>query len=243
MAIIRFGDHLIFDAVFTTAGVGTPGLPVLVYVYGPSGILLEPGTLATEIGLGLYTYTFPGARVLDAGEGHYRCVFRTPITTVDRQDQYALWVAKADYYYQDPLLAAVPGPYAAGSAGYALGLLYGNGTVTVIGPLTADGTLHLYVGDSYNPATQPIRFIDGSAGWPDLAGATATLYIGPAFSAAGTLVVPSGLNKEVRVDLAAADTSQLKAGVHRYTLRATWPAPRADVLVLVQGQAAVLPVP
>jgi hypothetical protein len=48
----------------------------------------------------------------------------------------------------DPLRNAVPGSYASGSAGYALGRI-ASGALTVVSPILADGFLRLMGGDAY----------------------------------------------------------------------------------------------
>jgi hypothetical protein len=71
----------------------------------------------------------------------------------------------------DPLLNVVPGAYAAGTAGYALGKI-GTGQVSVVQAVSADGAMLVLVrGDDY--ATEVGRsIVFSSSDWPDLTAAT-----------------------------------------------------------------------
>ena len=83
------GNTLVFDAFFTASGLGATGLTVTVDVWNPAGSRVVTGGTATEIGDGLYTYTFSGAT---STAGNYRAVFKTS-GTADQPQVAALWIA------------------------------------------------------------------------------------------------------------------------------------------------------
>jgi hypothetical protein len=129
----------------------------------------------------------------------------------------------------DPLANAVPGSYAAGTAGYKIGQL-GFTTVNFTAPVLANGNAQLVRGADYYAA-------DGNAlewnqtalnaAWPDLTGATVALTARTpggaalAFSVAAIVVTPSGSNKAVRVEIPRTLTAELAKGAYPFVLAAT----------------------
>jgi hypothetical protein len=77
----------------------------------------------------------------------------------------------------DPLASAVPGAYAAGTAGYKLGLIGTAGSTVPVDSLIA-GEINIVVGDDYNSALlNPKEFT--ASGFPNSAGATCWFGVGP----------------------------------------------------------------
>ncbi len=155
----------------------------------------------------------------------------------------------------DPLLAEVPGSYAAGSAGAALGLvpgikaktdLLGVAGVTVVSPTASGGQLLTIVrGDDYLAA-------DGRApawssdDWPDLTAAAVQLTARDktsgdvALSAAGEVTVAGAGDQTVRVELPTAATSVLRVGAQRYVFDVEATLAGGSVVTLVMGTVNVL---
>jgi hypothetical protein len=108
----------------------------------------------------------------------------------------------------DPLLNEVPGSYAAGTAGAALGRI-GTGTINVVSPLSASGDLTLIAGDDYLDAdSRALSFTNSAGTWPNLTGATITLVAirngSTLIEVTGSVVTPTG-SQSVKVEPTAAD--------------------------------------
>jgi hypothetical protein len=133
----------------------------------------------------------------------------------------------------DPLLNAVPGSYAAGTAGDALGkvtaikaktdLITAGGQVTLTGPVTANGTATIYSGDDYSSSdASSIDFTDPGGQWPDLTGATPIQWridqtvsgvVKTQYTLTGSVVVAGGSTQKVRFQPTAAQSAALVAAL------------------------------
>ena len=148
----------------------------------------------------------------------------------------------------DPWSTAIPGSYAAGTAGQIVGdnvdglaALIGSGGITVVSPVSEDGgTITIVQGDDYNNS-------DGRAlewfsdDWPDITGASITLHIedsGGTYSEAGSVVTGGSGTQTVRVELPSADTATLDAGFQKFHLEAVLTSGR--VVTLATGVAHVI---
>lgn len=133
----------------------------------------------------------------------------------------------------DPLLNAVPGSYASGSAGAALGRI-GSGQVTIVAPVANDGAITLVYGDDY-------LSVDGRAltfagdNWPVLTDGAVVLRVQAAavVSVAGVVTGAAACY----VELEAADVESIGRGVYAYDLEAT--LSNGSVVTLQQGYVAV----
>lgn len=246
----QVGNAITFYAQFLDGGAGATGLTVTCSVWkGRAGSVVVSAQSATEIGGGLYKYTLAAGSV-DVEED-YVADFNT-VGTADQADVASMWaVGRAGVEnLSDPLLNTVPGPYAQGTAGYALGRI-GTGHVTVVQPVSGDHPplLALVRGDDYH--TDDGRAISfSSEAWPNLTGATEvriTMRRRPqAFNGLGSddllLSVTDdatgrqfgGAMQVVRFNLAAANTIYLLPGVNtgKYDVQATVDG---NVLTLVTG--------
>lgn len=116
----------------------------------------------------------------------------------------------------DPLLSAVPGSYASGTAGAALGRI-GSGQITTVSPVAQSGDVSVIRGDDYLVAdSRALEWTDADASWPDLTSATISVDIegGPTFTGA----VVGG---NVQLELTDEQTSTLKIGPRAFSVRAT----------------------
>lgn len=102
--------------------------------------------------------------------------------------------------------------------------------VTVVSPLADNGRLlQVTVGDDYLLADgRALSFLDAEGAWPDLTGASITLAAedanadGSNFVAPGSVVTPTGTNKEISVELPSALTGALEpASVSKFDIQAT----------------------
>jgi hypothetical protein len=134
----------------------------------------------------------------------------------------------------DPLSAAVPGAYPAGTAGAALGRV-GSGQITTVSPVSQGGIITLVQGDDYPSGILAWTETDG--GWPSLAGASIRLAMTGSATFTGA-VLSSAAPQRVGVVLTAAQTRALRAGALIYSLEATL----ADGThrTLARGRATVL---
>ena len=136
----------------------------------------------------------------------------------------------------DPLLNPVPGSYASGTAGFALGKI-ANTTISVTAPIGANSALTLVVGDDYKAVDG--RSIDvTSATWPSLASAAIAFH---AKTQTGIVTVAgSPLNAStVRIELTATNTIAIGAGNMTYDIRAT--LSNGDVVTLMSGNLIMRP--
>jgi len=136
----------------------------------------------------------------------------------------------------DPLLNPVPGAYASGTAGFALGRV-GSGQITTVSPVAQDGDVEIYQGDDYDNADgRAIDWTNLLGTWPDLTGATITVAIKGVGSFTGSVVTPTGAGQKVRLELTRAQTLTIPADQHSFEVRATQSvALGSDVITLVEG--------
>lgn len=113
----------------------------------------------------------------------------------------------------DPLLNVVPGAYAQGTAGAAMGRI-GTGTINVNSPMKPNGDSEIWVGyDMLAVNGDALIWTDTLGVWPsDITGATISMLTnitgpgGTPLTLAGVVVVPTGANKQVMVEPTAALT-------------------------------------
>lgn len=109
---------------FTKNGVLTDPVPAptIVNATYPDTSLLAPIPALTHVRTGQYSAT-----VFTAGQvtatGPYQALAYTSDTTIDNFASQADWEVETAAVATDPLTAAVPGAYASGTAGWALGLI------------------------------------------------------------------------------------------------------------------------
>lgn len=133
----------------------------------------------------------------------------------------------------DPLLNTVPGSYATGTAGAALGRI-GSGQITTVSPVAQDGDVETIQGDDYDNAHgRALDWTDDSAAWPELTDATIAVIIGGIVELAGSVVTATGDGKKVRVELTDVQTAAIRPGVHAFQVVAT--LSDADIVTLVEG--------
>ena len=133
----------------------------------------------------------------------------------------------------DPLLNTVPGSYASGTAGAALGRI-GSGQITTVSPVAQDGDVETIQGDDYDNAHgRALDWTDDSAAWPELTDATIEVIIGGIVELAGSVVTATGDSKKVRVELTDVQTAAIRPGVHAFQVVAT--LSDADIVTLVEG--------
>ena len=121
----------------------------------------------------------------------------------------------------DPLLNQVPGTYAAGTAGAALGHV-GSGQIVTVSPVAQDGAVETIQGDDYSAASgRAIEWTDVSAGWPDLTDATVQVIIGGIVEMVGSVVTPSGSGKKLRLVMTDLQTAAIRVGAHPFQVIVT----------------------
>ncbi len=142
------------------------------------------------------------------------------------------------------LASLVPGTYAAGTAGAALGRI-GSGQITTTGPVAQSGAVAICQGDSYYAADgRSLDFTDVSAGWPVLTAASVVFVIVRPdgvrlFSVAGSVVTATPPGEKVRVELSALQTAAMVAGSYTFYVEATLSS--GHTARLVTGPLEVLP--
>jgi hypothetical protein len=138
----------------------------------------------------------------------------------------------------DPLLNTVPGSYASGTAGAALGRI-GSGQIVTTSPVDQLGNFKLVQGATYYAADgQSIDFIDASAGWPNLTGGSVQLrgYFGSQlYTHAGSIVTAGGGSQKVRFEFSATDTAAYALGARPFDVIGTLANGHAVLLLSVQG--------
>ena len=136
----------------------------------------------------------------------------------------------------DPLTNTVPGTYASGTAGAALGRI-GGGQITTTSPVAVSGDVTIVRGDDYNAADgRALDWTDVSAAWPDLTGATIAVTVQTTatttWTKAGSVVTPTGSGKKVRVEPTAADTATFAGGAsYPFDVQATLSSGRKVTLL------------
>jgi len=139
----------------------------------------------------------------------------------------------------DPLLNTVPGSYASGTAGHALGRI-GSARVTATSPVATGGDVTVTYGDDYYAADGRALDWTGTSTniWPDLTSATITVYVDDGnLTITGSVVTPTGTQK-VRCQPTAIETATLTPGVYDFDVKAAL-ASSAHVVTLVRGKWTV----
>jgi hypothetical protein len=135
----------------------------------------------------------------------------------------------------DPWAATLPAAYPSGTAGSIIGRI-GTAAVSVTSPVAQNGDVEVRVGDDYAAADgRALGWSQSPTGtpWPDLpTGTTVAVDVGDDVLA-GSVVVPTGSGKAVHLELTAAQTAEMGAGVKPFTVTATLPTGRR--VTLVQG--------
>lgn len=213
------------------------------------------GGAATEGANGIYHYA--AANVTDLGTHDYIAVFKTAATTVKTkhfafllQDLIAAAtqvmanldaavstrLADADYTAAtDPLLSDVPGIYASGTAGAAIGRISTTG-ITLISQIATNGDIRVILGDDYLAVdNRAIGFSFTSC--PVLTGGAIDFRV-----RAGTAVIslPGTVTgaASCRVEMTAAQIATIGAGVWSFDLQST--LANGHVVTLVQALMIVL---
>ena len=145
----------------------------------------------------------------------------------------------------DPLTNTVPGSYASGTAGHALGRI-GSGQITTVSIVTQAGNIDEIIQGSDYLAADGRSFDQTDTGnvWPTLTAATVTWYFahpnGQTTSFAGSVVTATGSGKKVRLELTDTQTTALAAlGTGVWTFM-TWAVTSGgSVIPLVGGTAPV----
>lgn len=235
-----------FLAFFSAGKQGAENLAVTVDVYGPAGSLIVTADAATEIGGGVYSYVLP--QELTSVVGEYVAVFKTTSSLVDQQHLPALWVLgragiehlDMDVSDADDLDKQVPGAFASGTAGAALGRLL-DAQIQVSGPAQQSGSdLLVFIGDDYSAADGRAWEFE-SATFPDLTGAAITARfrsVMDTLSAENTLPVFAGFSSSASravVEATALETGELVPGEYAYALEAELASGRT--VTLLTGRA------
>jgi hypothetical protein len=117
----------------------------------------------------------------------------------------------------DPLTNQVPGNYASGSAGAALGRI-GTASINVVSPVAVGGALTIYFGDDYlTTNNRALSWTDTAGVWPNLTGATIYFAVNADdLITTGTCINPGASQQNIVVQLTSAQTqtfAQNAAGV------------------------------
>lgn len=146
----------------------------------------------------------------------------------------------------DPLMNTVPGSYAAGTAGNALGRI-GSGQITTVSPVSTDGNITELIGGATYAASAGTSFdwTDTGETWPVLSSATVTVALahpdGQTASYTGSVVTATGTGKKVRLELTAAQSAALQAlNVGRWSMLVWATLSGGAVIPLVSGYANVV---
>jgi hypothetical protein len=156
----------------------------------------------------------------------------------------------------DPWSTLLPGGYAAGTAGYLVGVsipaikevtdAVAPGEVAVVSPVTTAGDVRITAGDSYAAAQgRRLRFADDGS-WPDLTGAAVTLNVSDGTMVAAGTVAGAGTAAQV-VDFhpTAAQTALLAPAAgspsvtRNFDLRAAWAGTPGDYATVHRGKCYV----
>lgn len=138
----------------------------------------------------------------------------------------------------DPLTSQVPGTFAAGTAGAALGRI-GTGLVATTAPVTESDNIEIVRGDDFKAAdNRALEFTTSEeATWPDLTGATIAFTAKQnqdTIAKAGSVIVATGATKKVRIELDPADTANDPIGEYRFDVQATLAS--GNIVTLVTGK-------
>ena len=143
----------------------------------------------------------------------------------DKADYTPARAAKLDYLTSesgvDPLDSVVPGDYASGTAGAALGKI-GTGVISTVSPVAQDGSVNTWQYDSYAAADgRALDWTDDDDTWPTLTGATISVIIDRIASFSGSVVTATGTGKKVRLELTTTQSASIQAGGFDFQVIAT----------------------
>lgn len=132
----------------------------------------------------------------------------------------------------DPLANEVPGDYASGSAGAALGRI-GRGIISVVSPVAENGDVDTWQDGEYKAEYgTALEWTDEEAQWPTLTDAEITVILHGEAEFDGSVITATGAGKKVRLELESADSLGIDVGQYRFQVWAEWDA--------VEGPPAVL---
>lgn len=230
-------------------GTGRVGLTLTAKLYDTSDVQVggDISTGFTEIGLGNYAWDYSSIPANFRGwvkfySGATLEAFTTivpeAVELVDNLDaSVSSRLAAATYVAPtnaDPLQSAVPGAYAAGSAGYTLGQLAGASVIGSLAPTITDaGDLEIVKGQDYLKVhANQIVFTNSDDTWPDLGNANVVFH---AFDQEFDMEVLSDENpRRVGLDLAGDDTQDLV--LTRYSFYVTARLADGSRNVIVKGR-------
>lgn len=137
----------------------------------------------------------------------------------------------------DPLLNAVPGSYASGTAGAALGRI-GTGRISTVSPVAQNGDVTVVQGDDYSVSSgRALSWTEEGGAWPTLTDA-AEIWIAVAGDEF-TVEALAGSPTVIRAELTEADTASIATGVHPFTVKAE--LLNGDIITLLTGMWTQLP--
>lgn len=202
----------------------------------------EVTTGFVEIGSGHYLSTltlpdgFRGAvKWMDDGTDEH--LYTTSVNPQDAENLDAKVSAAAG---SDPLENEVPGSYASGTAGAALGRI-GVGRIQVSSHITPGNDLFLVRGDDYSEAIgSAIIFNDeeSESPLPNLEDAEAVLVIqGQEFE--GEIVEPTASPKVIQFELTAAETEALDNIESKYAVQIFFPDTDGERRTIVKGKCII----
>lgn len=233
------GEYL---AVFKTtdATVDQRHIPT-IWVVGRAGIEYLDAAVSSRLAASSYTPPPSAGVIADAVLDETLSEHTTPGTVGDALND----VLTVD----NPLNSAVPGSYAVGTAGYALGLI-GTGKGVVVAPVGLDATVTVHAGaDYYASENRRLAWVEQITPWPDLTGAT-VLFIASrrgqpphTLTQAGVIVVASGPGKRVEVQLTAAQTNTLYVGKDAYYYHLIATLSNGHIIPLAEGLMTVKVLP
>ena len=141
----------------------------------------------------------------------------------------------------DPLTNLVPGNYASGSAGAALGRI-GTASINVVSPVAVGGAIAIYYGDDYLTANnRALSWTDTAGIWPNLTGATIYFAVNAdGLVTTGTCTNPGASAQNILVQLTSAQTKTFAQNVTGVPPLPPAKYPYSLVAVLSGGQRVTL---
>ncbi len=167
-----------------------------------------------ERGNGLYRLDLPNSCFTVLGQGTVRGEVTGKHLILEK-------MTITDVSSGDPLENIVPGTYASGTAGAALGRI-GSGQITVTSIVSGITIGPIYIGDSYLAVDgRAIDFTDATAGWPDFTSAlSVSMFLpgsNPLISLPMSFVTRGGPYQKVRLELTPAQTAAFNVSPARKT--------------------------
>lgn len=183
------------------------------------------GTVA-EVADGLYTYTPDDTETDFAG---FIFLWGSAPGSAEWRDYHTV--------ENHPLASSVPGSFASGTAGNALGRI-GPADITVVSPVSESGDITIVAGDSYVTA-KGTALSWTSSDFPDLTGATLSFLV-DTLEATPVCSNPGEAEQTITVELTAEQTATLSAVRRPYPfdIEATYTG--GIVVTVVRGEVSVL---